>query len=80
MTVIQECVDRMRGEIVEALRHKGPQQMLSLEFHHDVFKYLFNGKGKKSAEKNWTLYKKKDFVQCTFPLSWNCLFDKDAMV
>ena len=32
MAVIQECVDRMRIEIVEALSHKGPEHRLSLEF------------------------------------------------
>lgn len=47
-----------------------------MEFRHDVFKYLFHNKGRKSPEKYWTLYEEGDFSKCQLPNLWNCVFDK----
>lgn len=60
---------------LEALRHKGPEQRILLEFRHDVFKYLFYGMGKPAEQKQWTLYEEKDFSRCKLPENWSCLFD-----
>ena len=38
--------------------------------------YLFHSKGRKSHEKNWTLYEEGDFSKCQIPNQWNCVFDK----
>ena len=62
--------------LLDALRHKGPEERLSLEFRHDVYKYLFNGKGRDAKEKNWGLLDENDFSKCKLPPNWNCIFDK----
>ncbi|XP_067026391.1 uncharacterized protein [Acropora muricata] len=58
--------------------HTGvPQaQRITMEFIHDVFKYLFHSKGRKSPDENWTLYEQGDFSKCQIPNQWNCVFDK----
>lgn len=73
--IVQSCIDRMRFALLEALKHKGPEQKVSLEFRHDVFKYLFCGKGRTAAEKNWTLLEETDFNKCKLPINWSCIFD-----
>ena len=65
----------MRLTLLEALRHKGPEQKVSLEFQHDVFKYLFSGRGRAATEKNWTLFEETDFYKCKLPNKWSCIFD-----
>lgn len=62
--------------LLDALRHKGPEQRLTLEFCHDVYKYLFYGKGKDAKEKNWHLFDENDFSKCKLPPSWNCIYDR----
>ena len=76
MNTVQECVDRLRVSLLDALKHKGPTQAISLEFCHDIFKYLFNGKGRHAEEKNWQLYEENDFSRCKLPTNWGCIFDK----
>ena len=46
--LVDLCVDRLRIAVVDALRHKGPEQRVVVEFCHDVYKYLFMKKGKNS--------------------------------
>lgn len=60
---------------LDALRHKGAEQRISLEFRHDVFMYLFNGLGKPAEQKQSTLYDEKDFSRCKVPENWSCLYD-----
>ena len=50
--MIEECVDRMCVSLMDALRHKAPEQRLTLEFQHDAYKYLFHSKGRTAEEKN----------------------------
>lgn len=76
MDTVQEYVDRLRVSLLDALRHKGPTQSVSLEFRHDVFKYLFNGKGRRGEERNWQLYEENDFSRCKLPRNWSCKYDK----
>ena len=73
--IVQSCVDRMRLTLLEALKHKGPEQKVCLEFQHDVFKYLFCGRGRVAAEKNWTLLEEIDFNKCKLPNNWSRIFD-----
>ena len=73
--IVQSCIDRMRLTLLEALKHKGPEQKVCLEFRHDVFKYLFHGRGRAAAEKNWTLLEEMDFNKCKFPNNWSRIFD-----
>ena len=51
--MIEECVDRICVSLMDALRHKGQEQRFTLEFQHDVYKYLFHSKGRTAEEKNW---------------------------
>ena len=69
-------MNRLRLSLLDALQQKGPGRPISLEFRHDVFKYLFNGKGRLAKDKNWQLYEENDFSMCKLPSNWNCLFDK----
>ena len=66
----------MRREVIEALRHRSPEQRITMEFRHDVFKYLFRGKGKKSKEKNWILFDEKDLCRCNLPKNWDCSYNQ----
>ena len=74
--IIEECVDRMRVSLLDALRHKGPEGRLTLEFRDVVYKYLFYGKESRSKEKNWCLFDENDFNKCKLPPNWNCICDK----
>lgn len=62
--------------LLDALRHKGPEQKITMEFRHDVYKYLFQEKGREAKEKNWRLFDAKDFSKCKLPPNWNCKYDK----
>ena len=48
---------------------------MALEFRHDVYDYLFAGKGKPSEQKNWTLFQKQDFANAGLPENWNCRYN-----
>ena len=65
----------MRLTLLEALKHKGPEQKVCLEFRHDVFKFLFCGRGGAAPEKNWTLLEETDFNKCKLPNNWSHIFD-----
>ena len=43
--MVEECVDRLRREVVNSLKHKWPEQRLTPEFRHDAYNFLFAGKG-----------------------------------
>ena len=59
-----------------ALKCKSPEQRLIVEFRHDVFKYLFFGKGKACSDKNWKMYEEIEFSKCGFPANWNIIVDQ----
>ena len=68
----QLCVSLM-----DVLRYKGPEQRLTLEFQHDVYKCLFHGKGRTAEEKNWSSFYENDFCRCRLPtINWNSIYDK----
>ena len=69
-------MNRLRVSLLGALQQKSSAQCISLEFRHDVFKYLFNGKGRPAQEKNWQLYEENGFSTCKLSSNWSCLFDK----
>lgn len=74
--VIQECIDRMRIEVMLALKRKGPKQKLTLAFRHDVYNFLFNGKGKPAEQLGWMLFNETDFIKCKLPPTWYCIHDQ----
>ena len=75
--LVDLCVDRLRIAVMEALRHKGPEQRVVVEFCHEVYKYLFMKKGKNSnVEKSWNMFEEGDFDKCYFPANWNQIIDE----
>ena len=63
--------------LLDALRHKGPEQRLTLEFRHDENKYLFQEKGREAKKKkNWRSFDANDFSKCKLPPNWNCIYEK----
>ncbi|CAB4030190.1 Hypothetical predicted protein, partial [Paramuricea clavata] len=74
--VIQDCVDNLRREVLDALRHKGPMPRICVPFRHDVFHFFFDGLGRVAEQKQWTLYNVKDFVRCQLPNSWSYFFNR----
>ena len=62
--MIEEVCGQLCVSLMDALRHKGPEQRLTLEFQHDVYKCLFNGKGRTAEEKNWNSFYENDFCRC----------------
>ncbi|CAB4031911.1 Hypothetical predicted protein [Paramuricea clavata] len=74
--VVLDCVDRLWREIMSCLKRKGPQQRISIDFRHDVYKFLFVGKGKQAEQRGYILFEENDFSKCRLPKYWNCLFDQ----
>ena len=74
--MIEECVDRICVSLMDALRHKGQEQRLTLEFQHDVYKYLFHSKGRTAEEKNRNSFYENDFYRCRLSTNWNSIYDK----
>jgi hypothetical protein len=72
----EECVDKMRIEVMLALKHKAPEQKLTLEFRHDVYGFLFNGKGMPAEQRGWMLFEESYFEKCKLPPSWFCIHDQ----
>ena len=66
----------MSVSLMDALRHKGPEQRFTFEFQQDVYKYLFHGKGRTAEEKNWNLFYENDFCRCRRQTNWNSICDK----
>jgi hypothetical protein len=65
----------LRREVVDSLRHRWPEQRVTVEFRHDVYNFLFAGKGKPAEQMHWTLFEEHDLSKCKLPPNWNCLFD-----
>lgn len=54
--------------LLDALRHKGPEQRMTLEFCHDENKYLFQEKGREAKKKNWRSFDANDLVNASYHL------------
>ena len=66
----------MRIEVMLALKHKAPEQKLTLVFRHDVYGFLFNGKGKPAEQRGWMLFEESDFEKCKLPPTSFCIHDQ----
>ena len=75
---MENSFDRLRREVVACLKHKWPNQRLTIEFRHDVYNYLFHGKGTPAEQKSWTTFEEGDLNLCKLPPNWNCLFDQNG--
>ena len=68
-------VDVLHLAILEKLASRCTLQLATtICFWHDVFNYLFEGKGTKIN--NYTMLEKGDFRRCAFPNEWDQLVDK----
>lgn len=73
--IISYGVDALHAAILENLASKSMSATV-IPFRHDVFQYLFRGKGKKSQDLENLLLEKQDFSRCSFPRDWDKLLDK----
>lgn len=68
-------MDMLRTDIMSSLKHRWPEQKVTMELRHDVFVFLFGRKGKPAEQKNWTLFEEQDFRKCKLPLNWSSVHD-----
>ena len=61
---MENSVDRLRREVVACIKRKRPNQRLTIEFRHDVYNYLFHGKGTPGEQKSWTTFEEGDLNLC----------------
>ena len=50
-----------------------------LDFEHDCFRYLFNGKGRQSRDNKFILLEKDDFIKCRFMDNWDIVLEKSSV-
>lgn len=67
-------MDALHAAILENLASKSFSPTI-IPFRHDVFQYLFRGKGKKSQDRGNLLLEKQDFSRCSLPIDWDRLID-----
>ena len=76
---ISSALNALHAAVLENLSSKSVSATI-IPFRHDVFHYLFKGKGKNKyktfIEKTINLLlEKQDFSRCTFPYDWDKLLD-----
>lgn len=54
---------------------RGPS---TLFFHHDCYRFLFQGKGRANKDGKSTMLEKQDFDQCNFDNLWDQCLDKNG--
>ena len=74
--IIQDNIDRLKRTVLESLRGKGVLQTATLEFRHDVFRFLFRNKCPNATNKSWTLYNSEDFSAPFWPSSWDSFYNQ----
>ena len=76
--LVLSAIDTFHIAILENLASKSCLPNI-IRFRHDIFQYIFNGKGTKSDDGKYTFLAKNDFVRCAFPEDRdqlvNCLGD-----
>ena len=65
---IQKVSDALGLAILQYLkiRHQVASATVVLDMRHDVFQYIFKGKGKPSTRSRCILLERNDFSRCTF--------------
>ena len=76
--VIQDNQDQLHQCVIEGLKSKAIAQTISINFRHDVYKYIFLEKGEKAVEKNWQLLENNYFMKCNFPQDWDKVLSKNG--
>ena len=72
--LVLSAIDTFHIAILENLASKSCLPNI-IRFRHDIFQYIFNGKGTKSDDGKYTFLAKNDFVRCAFPEDWDQLVD-----
>lgn len=74
---LQENIDFLLLAITSKLKSKlrGPS---TLFFHHDCYRFLFQGKGRANKDGKSTMLEKQDFDQCNFDNLWDQCLDKNG--
>ena len=75
---MENSVDRLRREFVACLKHKWPNQRLTIEFRHDVYNYLFHGKGTPAEQESWTIFEEGHLNLCKLLPNGKGLFDQNG--
>ena len=57
-------------------RHGNADISTIVELREDVYKYLFNGKGRQSGRRGYINMNKDNFCRCNFPNGWECSVDR----
>lgn len=73
--LVQAHVDLLRSSMMSALRGKAVIQNITLNFRHDVFKYLFCGRGRNLVYGRFALFDLRDFSKCNLPQDWYTIYD-----
>ena len=72
--LVLSAIDTFHIAILENLASKSCLPN-NIRFRHDIFQYIFNGKGTKSDNGKYTYLAKNDFVRCAFTEDWDQLVD-----
>ena len=49
---------------------------VKISLNHDILRYMFNGRGKSSADGMCMIYKESDFKKLCLPHFWHCYLDQ----
>ena len=71
---LQKNVDSFKVGMISKLRSNSRNNMI-IDFGHDCFRYLFNGKGRQSKDKKYILLEKDDFSRCVLGYNWDIVLD-----
>lgn len=67
------CMLQFQKTLLQRVFLSATLSAAAIPFRHDVFQYLFRGKGKKSQDLGNLLLEKQDFFRCSFPRAWDKL-------
>ena len=74
---LQENIDHLLLAITSKLKSKS-REPSTLFFHHDCYRFLFQGKGRASKDGKSTMLEKQDFGRCNFHNLWDQCLDKNG--
>ncbi|XP_028412495.1 uncharacterized protein LOC114535332 [Dendronephthya gigantea] len=72
---LQKNLDTLHVGILLKLKSRSKKN-ITIDFDHDCFRYIFNGKGKQSKDGKYLLLDKADFDRCKFDGNWDTVGDK----
>lgn len=73
---IENCMIKFLTAVKGKLKSKSLDRKLSVEFHHDIFRHTFRGKGYQSNVSGVIMLNIDDFERLMLPDSWYYTLDK----